>query len=64
MILKDDGNAFAPIHIKDPPVELVFHDTLYNELIDEDTQWRLKYDLVEHLGEQDLPYLLADSDDK
>ena len=64
MILKDDGNAIAPVHIRDPPVEPVFDDTVYNELIDEDTHYRLKYDLVEHLGEQDLPHLLADSDDE
>ncbi|XP_022041739.1 uncharacterized protein LOC110944384 [Helianthus annuus] len=59
-----DGNAIAPVHIRDPPVEPVFEDTVYNELIDEDTHYRLKYDLVEHLGEQDLPHLLADSDDE
>ncbi|XP_022041073.1 uncharacterized protein LOC110943644 [Helianthus annuus] len=64
MILKDDGNAITPVHIRDPPVEPVFKDTTYNELIDEDTHYRLKYDLVEHLGEQDLPHLLADSDDE
>ena len=63
MILKDDGNAIAPVHIRDPPVEPVFDDTVYNELIDEDTHYRLKYDLVEHLGEQDLPHLLADFDE-
>ncbi|XP_022030755.1 uncharacterized protein LOC110931676 [Helianthus annuus] len=60
----NDGNAIAPVHIRDPPVEPVFEDTAYNELIDEDTHYRLKYDLVEHLGEQYLPHLLADSDDE
>ncbi|XP_021980626.1 uncharacterized protein LOC110876772 [Helianthus annuus] len=64
MILKDDGNAIAPVHIRDPPIEPVFEDTAYNKLIDEDTHYRLKYDLVEHLGEQDLPHLLADSGDE
>ncbi|XP_022007526.1 uncharacterized protein LOC110906742 [Helianthus annuus] len=64
MILKDDENTITQVHIRDPPVEHVFDDTVYNELIDEDTHYRLKYDLVEHLGEQDLPHLLADSDDK
>ncbi|XP_022019685.1 uncharacterized protein LOC110919734 [Helianthus annuus] len=64
MILKDDEDAIAPVHIQDPPVEPVFEDTVYNELINEDTHYRLKYHLVEHLGEQDLPHLLADSDDE
>ncbi|XP_022024556.2 uncharacterized protein LOC110924885 [Helianthus annuus] len=60
----DDGNAIAPVHIRDPLVEPVFEDTVYNKLIDKDTHYRLKYDLVEHLGEQDLSHLLADSDDE
>ncbi|XP_022031374.1 uncharacterized protein LOC110932340 [Helianthus annuus] len=64
MILKDDGNVIAPVHIRDLPVEPVFEDTAYNELIDEDTHYRLKYDLIKHLGEQDLPHLLADSDNE
>ncbi|XP_022038498.1 uncharacterized protein LOC110941189 [Helianthus annuus] len=59
-----DGNAIVPVHIRDPPVEPVFDDTFYNELIDKNTYYKLKYDLVGHLGEQDLPYLLADSDDE
>ncbi|XP_022030741.1 protein ALP1-like [Helianthus annuus] len=64
MILKDDENAIAPVHIRDHPVELVFDDTVFNKPIDKVTHWRLKYDLMEHLGEIDLPYLLVDSDDE
>ncbi|KAF5811697.1 putative harbinger transposase-derived protein [Helianthus annuus] len=64
MIIKDDGRAIAPVHIQDPPVEPVFDDTAYTELIDEDTHWRLKHDLVEHLGSLDLPHLEVDSDEE
>ncbi|KAJ0592820.1 hypothetical protein HanHA300_Chr03g0089571 [Helianthus annuus] len=39
-------------------------DGAYTELIDEDTHWRLKHDLVEHLGSLDLPHLEVDSDDE
>ncbi|XP_022014104.1 uncharacterized protein LOC110913589 [Helianthus annuus] len=63
MILKDDGNAIAPVHIRDPPVEPALDDTLLDELMDEDTHWRLKHDLVNHLASQDLPHLLVDSDE-
>ncbi|MFS7896217.1 hypothetical protein Hanom_Chr00s004244g01720891 [Helianthus anomalus] len=64
MIIKDEGRAIAPVHIQDPPVEPVFDDTAYTELIDEDTHWRLKHDLVEHLGSLDLLHLEVDSDDE
>ncbi|KAJ0870022.1 putative harbinger transposase-derived protein [Helianthus annuus] len=64
MIIKDDGRAIAPVHIQDPPVEPVFDDTAYSELIDEETHWRLKHDLVEHLGRLDLPHLEVSSDDE
>ncbi|XP_022023747.1 uncharacterized protein LOC110924010 [Helianthus annuus] len=62
MILKDDGNAIAPVHIRDPPVEPALDDAVLDELMDEDTHWRLKHDLMNHLASQDLPLLLIDSD--
>ncbi|XP_021991729.1 uncharacterized protein LOC110888513 [Helianthus annuus] len=58
----DDGNAIAPVHIRDPPIESTLNDSVLNELMDEDTHWRLKHDLVEHLGRLDLPHLLVESD--
>ncbi|MFS7973449.1 hypothetical protein Hanom_Chr09g00856671 [Helianthus anomalus] len=64
MIIKDDGRAIAPVHIQDPPVEPVFDCTAFSELIDEEAHWRLKHDLVEHLGRLDLPHLEAHSDDE
>ncbi|XP_035843945.1 uncharacterized protein LOC118490419 [Helianthus annuus] len=63
MILKDDGNAIAPVHIRDPPVELALDDTVLGELMNEDTHWRLKHDLLNHLISQDLPHLLVNSDE-
>ncbi|XP_021986043.1 protein ANTAGONIST OF LIKE HETEROCHROMATIN PROTEIN 1-like [Helianthus annuus] len=63
MILKDDGKAIAPVHIRDPPVEPALDDTVLGELLNEDTHWRLKHDLIDHLASQDLPHLLADSDE-
>ncbi|XP_022003265.1 protein ALP1-like [Helianthus annuus] len=64
MTLKDDGNAIAQVHIRDPPVEPALDDNVLDELMDEDTHCILKYDLVEHLGRMDLPHLLVDSDDE
>ena len=63
MILKDEGRAIAPVHIRDPPVEPALDDTVLGELMDEDTHWRLKHDLIDHLASQDLPHLLVDSDE-
>ncbi|MFS7890241.1 hypothetical protein Hanom_Chr00s000008g01616431 [Helianthus anomalus] len=37
MILKDDGKAIAPVHIRDPPVEPTLDDTVLGELMNEDT---------------------------
>ncbi|MFS7913559.1 hypothetical protein Hanom_Chr02g00143161 [Helianthus anomalus] len=64
MIIKDDRSVIALIHIRDPPVEPVFDDTAFSELIDEETHQRLKHDLVEHLGRLDLPHLEENSDDE
>ncbi|XP_022014610.1 uncharacterized protein LOC110914097 [Helianthus annuus] len=63
MILKDDGKAIAPVHIRDPLVEPALDDTVLGELMDENTHWRLKHDLINHLASQDLPHLLVDSDE-
>ncbi|XP_035842219.1 uncharacterized protein LOC110894741 [Helianthus annuus] len=63
MILKDEGKAIAPVHIRDPSVEPALDDTVLGELMDEDTHWRLKHDLIDHLASQDLPHLLVDSDE-
>ncbi|XP_022002938.1 uncharacterized protein LOC110900363 [Helianthus annuus] len=64
MILKDDGNTIAPVHIRDPPVEPALDDSVLDELMDEDMHWRLKHDLAEHLKRMDLPHLLVDSDEE
>ncbi|XP_022003939.1 uncharacterized protein LOC110901416 [Helianthus annuus] len=63
IILKDEGRAIAPVHIRDPPVEPTLDDTVLGELMDEDTHWRLKHNLINHLASQDLPHLLVDSDE-
>ncbi|XP_021979982.1 uncharacterized protein LOC110876112 [Helianthus annuus] len=63
MILKDDGRAIAPVHIRDSPVEPALDDTVLGELMDEDTHWRLKQDLINYLTNQHLPHLLVDSDE-
>ncbi|XP_022002452.1 uncharacterized protein LOC110899859 [Helianthus annuus] len=62
--IRDNGNDIAPVHIRDPPVKSVLDDSVLNEIMDEDTHWRLKHDLVEHLGRLDLPYPLVESDEE
>nr|XP_043639400.1 protein ALP1-like [Erigeron canadensis] len=57
MIIKRDGRAISPVHIMDPPVQPVFDESVYAELIDEEVHHRLRYDLTEHVWAQDLAYL-------
>nr|XP_043624149.1 uncharacterized protein LOC122595774 [Erigeron canadensis] len=54
---KRDGKAISPVHIMDPPVQPVFDESVYAELIDEEVHHRLRYDLTEHVWAQDLAYL-------
>nr|XP_043609668.1 uncharacterized protein LOC122581503 [Erigeron canadensis] len=54
---KRDGRAISPVHIMDPPVQPVFDESVYAELIDEEVHHRLRYDLTEHVWAQDLAYL-------
>ena len=49
MIIKDDGNAISPIHIRDPPTNPVVNLNAMLELRDEETHFKLRMDLVEHV---------------
>jgi hypothetical protein len=57
MFLKEGGRAICPVHIIDQPVNPVVDDSVLPELRDEEMHYRLRYDLTEHVGAQDLPYL-------
>ncbi|KAI3802713.1 hypothetical protein L1987_30854 [Smallanthus sonchifolius] len=50
MILKDDGNAISPVHIRDPPVEPVIDDNVLSELHDEATHISIRFNFVEHIA--------------
>ena len=63
MIIKDEGRAISPVHIRDPPVEPTFDDNVLRELRNENLHYRLRFDLVEHLDSLNLPYLDADEDE-
>nr|XP_043616303.1 uncharacterized protein LOC122588249 [Erigeron canadensis] len=57
MVIKGDGRAISPVHIMDQPVQPVWDDTFYAELLNEDIHHRLRYDLTEHVWPQDLEHL-------
>nr|XP_043629808.1 putative nuclease HARBI1 [Erigeron canadensis] len=57
MVIKGDGRAISPVHIMDQPVQPVWDDTFYAELLNEDIHHRLRYDLTEHVWAQDLGHL-------
>ncbi|XP_022030495.1 uncharacterized protein LOC110931408 [Helianthus annuus] len=42
MILKDEGHAFSPVHIRDPVVERIFDDTVLVELMDSDMHYDIE----------------------
>jgi hypothetical protein len=57
MLVKEDGRAICLVHIIDQPVNLVFDESVLAELRDEDMCARLRFDLTEHVANQDLPHL-------
>ena len=59
---KDDGFAISPVHVRDPPVEPHVEENVFLELRDENTHFRLRFDLTEHLETLDLAYLHSDED--
>lgn len=62
MIIHDAGTAISPVHIRDPPIPAVFDEEALGEIRHEDTHFRLRYDLTEHIHAQDLPYLEPDDE--
>ena len=62
MILHDSGNAISPVHIRDPTIEPVFDDEALDEIRHENTHFRLRFDLMEHIHAQQLPYIEVDDE--
>ena len=57
MIIKDDGRAISPVRIVDTGIEVVYNPVALDEILDEDAHHRLRYDLTEHIGRQNLAHL-------
>jgi hypothetical protein len=57
MIIKDDGRAISPVHIMDDRVQPVYDPTVLPELHDRFVHDRLRFDLTEHVANQDLAFL-------
>lgn len=63
MILHDSGKAISPVHIRDPPIQPVFDEAALVEIRNENTHFRLRFDLMEHIHAQQLPYLEVNDED-
>nr|XP_043615749.1 protein ALP1-like [Erigeron canadensis] len=57
MIIQDSGRAICPVHIGDPVVHPSSNRDALPEIQDEETHFRPRYDLTEHLAGLNLPHL-------
>ena len=57
MIIHDAGNAISPVHIRDPLIQPVFDKAALAEIRHEETHFRLRFDLIDHIHTQQLSYL-------
>ncbi|KAK9059839.1 hypothetical protein SSX86_020543 [Deinandra increscens subsp. villosa] len=51
MILKDEGKAISPVHIRDPPVNVNVDPNIISELRDAETHFQLRHDIKMHIEE-------------
>jgi hypothetical protein len=63
MIIHENGTAISPVHIRDPPIQPVFDEEALGEIRHEETHFRLRFDLMEHIHAQHLPYIEEDDED-
>nr|XP_043620260.1 uncharacterized protein LOC122592115 [Erigeron canadensis] len=64
MIIQDSGRAICPVHIGDPVVRPNSYRDALPEIQDEETHFRLRYDLTEHLAGLNLPHLQPNDDEE
>nr|XP_043616870.1 uncharacterized protein LOC122588749 [Erigeron canadensis] len=64
MIIQDSGCAICPVHIGDPVFRPSSHWDALPEIQDEETHFRLRYDLTDHLAGLNLPHLQPNDDDE
>nr|XP_043620008.1 uncharacterized protein LOC122591843 [Erigeron canadensis] len=64
MIIQDSGRAICPVYIGDPVVRPSSHWDALPEIQDEETHFRLRYDLTDHLAGLNLPHLQPNDDDE
>jgi hypothetical protein len=63
MIIHDAGTAISTIHIRNPLIQPVFDEAALAEIRHEETHFHLRFDLMEHIHAQQLPYLEVDDED-
>lgn len=54
MIIKDEGRAISPVYIRDPTTIPNADPNFNRELRDEETHYRLRHDLTDHIASLNL----------
>ncbi|MFS8026516.1 hypothetical protein Hanom_Chr16g01487651 [Helianthus anomalus] len=62
MLIKQDGRAISPDWVPDPPTQVQLSQNIQLELRNEETHFRLRYDLIELVGSLGLKF--HDSDEE
>uniref|UniRef100_A0A251S9Z1 Putative harbinger transposase-derived protein n=1 Tax=Helianthus annuus TaxID=4232 RepID=A0A251S9Z1_HELAN len=62
MLIKEDGRAISPDWVPDPPTQVQVPQNIHLELRNEETHFRLRYDLIELVGS--LGFEFHDSDEE
>ncbi|KAJ0443793.1 putative harbinger transposase-derived protein [Helianthus annuus] len=62
MLIKQDGRAISPDWVPDPPTQVQVPQNIQLELRNEETHFRLRYDLIELVGSLGLEF--PDSDEE
>jgi hypothetical protein len=63
MILHEAGTTISPVYIRDPLIQPVFDEAALAEIRHEETHFCLRFDLMENIHAQQLPYLEVDDED-
>ncbi|KAJ0802189.1 hypothetical protein HanPI659440_Chr03g0126311 [Helianthus annuus] len=62
MLIKEDGRAISPDWVPDIPTQVQIPQNIHLELRNEETHFRLRYDLIELVGSLGLEF--HDSDEE
>ncbi|XP_022019659.1 uncharacterized protein LOC110919707 [Helianthus annuus] len=62
MLIKQDGRATSPDWVPDPPTQVHVPENIQQQLRDEETHFRLRYDFIELVGSLGLEFSNSDEE--